>query len=71
MLELRRHRSGGSQFRASQGKSLERPYLEKIHHKKKGWQSDLGCRPWVQTPVPQKKKENVKERKILKQPIYI
>jgi hypothetical protein len=33
-----------------------RSYLEKIHHKK-GWGSGLRCRPWVQTPVSQKKKK--------------
>jgi hypothetical protein len=28
-------RSGGSKFKANWGKYLERPYLEKTHHKKR------------------------------------
>jgi hypothetical protein len=31
--------------------------LEKNIHQKKGWWSGSRCRPWVQIPVPQKKKK--------------
>jgi hypothetical protein len=29
----------------------------KTHHKKKGWWSGSRCKPWVQAPVLQKKKQ--------------
>jgi hypothetical protein len=38
----------------------KRPYLEKPFTER-GWWSGSRCRPWVQAPVPQKKKK--KERK--------
>jgi hypothetical protein len=41
---LRRQRSGGSQFKASPGKQITRPYLEKAHHKNRagGVAQDVG-----------------------------
>jgi hypothetical protein len=53
--------SGGSNMANSSSKpaqenSSARPYLGKKPFTKKGWLSSSRCRPWVQTPVPQKKK---------------
>jgi hypothetical protein len=49
-------------FKASLGNSLRDP-ISKIPITKEGWWNGSRCRPWVQTPVLQKKKKKKKERK--------
>jgi hypothetical protein len=38
--------------------SSQDPIMKKIHHTKKGCWSGSSCRPWIQTLVPQKTKQN-------------
>jgi hypothetical protein len=54
ILASQEARSGGSQFEASMGNSETLSGKKKIT--KKSWWSGSWCRPWVQTPVPQKKR---------------
>jgi hypothetical protein len=54
---LKRQRSGGSSFKAN--KWFVRPYLQEKITKKDWWSGLRYSKPWVQTPVPQKKKNKI------------
>jgi hypothetical protein len=43
----------------SQSRQIILETLSRKNPLQKGWGSGLRCRPWVQTPVPQKKKNSV------------